>query len=119
MRRFKLSVAMMLGLIALIALSFGGLRYWLVDPSASRLPKGSVAILDPYELRSGASCAASYLPADQLMAFYFPVQVHSRVEIIDDTRLSQVREYELAGAKRMGDYREVKITVLEGAKVID
>ena len=46
MRLPRLSVLTMVILVALIAIAFASLRWWLFDPTASRLRVGSVAILE-------------------------------------------------------------------------
>ena len=112
MRLLRFSVLKMVLFIALIALIFGGLRWWLNDPIASRLPVGSVAVLDPDEPRTGASIAVYPLPMSG--GQWVSVRVRSRVKVLDDSKPSVTNSFTSDGVTVRGEDRNVKITVIDG-----
>jgi hypothetical protein len=112
MRLPRLSVLTMVFLVAIIAIAFASLRWWLFDPTASRLPVGSVAILEPDEPRSGASIAV--YPSPMAGGQWVPVRVRSRVKVLDDSKPSVTNSFTSDGVTVRGDDRDVKITVLDG-----
>ena len=109
MRAPRFTVRVVLILVAVAAITSEVARRWAIDPAASRLPAGSEAVLDPGQ----PGFYAVYTSAER----YVSVPSGSRVRVLSDAQPSQIGPItHLDGTTVMGEYRSVRITVLDGEK---